>query len=224
MIDLDKFGSYGAFKWTHEYLVQVLTTGKNPIIKKQNLLTAIRTIKREDFVPENLKDQAYDDKDLNVGYGCILNKPTIIAEMLNIIQPLWGGHYLDIGTGSGYIAALLGMAAGENGKVYSVERVQFLSDIAKINLAKYPQIKNVEIYLKDGSLGLKEFAPYDGIHCSVAFEKVPEFISNQLKIGGRFVCPTVNNDIRLIEREGEDKFKETITKGYFFENVQQGIQ
>lgn len=224
MINLDKFGSYNAFKWTHDYLMQVLSTGKNPILKKQNLLTAFRTIKREDFVPEALKASAYEDKDLNIGYGCILNKPTVIAEMLSFLEPVWGGNYLDIGTGSGYIAALLGVAAGENGKVYSLERVQFLADIAKLNIAKYPEIKNVTVYLRDGAVGLKEHAPFDGIHAAVAFEKVPEFISNQLKIGGKLICPTVEDDIRIVERTGESAFKESVVKGYFFDDVLSGIE
>jgi protein-L-isoaspartate(D-aspartate) O-methyltransferase len=224
MLNLDKFGSYNTFSWTHDYLIQVLTTGKNPIVKKQNLITAFRTVKREDFVPESVKPQAYEDKDLNIGYGCVLNKPTVIAEMLSLMEPVWGGNYLDIGTGSGYIAALLGVAAGENGKVSSVERVQFLVDIAKLNIAKYPDIKNVNLYLKDGSLGLRESAPFDGIHTSVAFEKVPDFIANQLKIGGKLICPTVEDDVRVVERVGENEFKETVVKGYFFTDVQQGIE
>ena len=112
----------------------------------------------------------------------------------------------------------------EQGKVYSLERVQFLADIAKINLAKYPDITNVQVLLKDGSLGLKEHAPYDGIHISVAFEKVPEIISNQLKVGGKLICPTVEDDIRIVERTGEIQFKETIVKGYFFDEVMQGIE
>lgn len=224
MLNLDKFGSYNTFKWTHDYLMQVLSTGKNPILKKQNLLTAFRTIKREDFIPEALKDSAYEDKDLNVGYGCILNKPTVIAEMLSFLEPVWGGNYLDIGTGSGYIAALLGIAAGENGKVFSLERVQFLVDIAKLNLAKYPGIKNVTIYLKDASNGLKEHAPYDGIHAAVAFEEVPDLISNQLKIGGKLICPTVEDDIRIVERTGENTFKQNVVKGYFFDDIAAGIE
>ena len=224
MINLDKFGSYNTFKWTHDYLMQVLSTGKDPLIKKQNLLTAFRTIKREDFVPESLKESAYEDRDLNIGYGCVLNKPTVIAEMLSFLEPVWGGNYLDIGTGSGYIAALLGIASGESGSVYSLERVQFLVDIAKLNIAKYPELKNITIYLKDGSTGLKEKAPFDGIHCAVAFEKVPDFISNQLKIGGKLICPTVEDDIRIVERTGEDSFKENVVKGYYFENVMTGIE
>src|SRR6185369_10209276 len=106
MIDLDKYGSYNTFKWTHDYLVQVLTTGKTPLIKKQNLLTAFRTVKREDFVPESMKETAYEDKDVNIGYGSMLNKPTVIAEMMSLMEPVWGGNYLDIGTGSGFVAAI----------------------------------------------------------------------------------------------------------------------
>jgi len=222
--DIDKFGSYNVFKWTHDYLMKVLSTGKNPILKKQNLLTAFRKIKREDFVPENLRSSAYEDTDINIGYGCLLNKPTVIAEMLSLMAPAWGGTYLDIGTGSGYIAALLGVAAGETGKVYSIERVQFLVDIAKLNLAKYSEVKNVTIYLKDGSAGLKEMAPYDGIHISFAFEQVPDIISNQLKIGGRLICPTVDDDVRVVERISDNQFKENIVKGYFFDEGKEGIE
>ena len=223
-INLDRYGGPGIFSWTHDYLNKVLTTGKNPVLKTINLKHAFRSIKRADFVPENMQEQAYQDKDLDIGYGCILNKPTIIAEMLALMNPKLDGIYLDIGTGSGYVAALLGMAAGGKGKVYTMERVQFLVDIARTNLAKYPETKNIELVFRDGAQGLSEHAPYDGIHISAALPKIPEVFTNQLRIGGKLVAPTMANDIRLIERISAKELKETIKQGYFFDNLKEGIE
>jgi len=222
-INLDRYGGSGIFTWSHEYLNRVLTTGKNPIIKTINLKNSFRSIKREDFIPEEFQEYAYQDKDLNIGYGCVLNKPTVIAEMLALLNPKLGGKFLDIGTGTGYTAALLGVAAGVKGVVYSLERVQFLVDIARLNLAKYPEIKNVEIVFRDGSQGLPDFAPFDGIHISASLPKILGIFKNQLQVGGRLVVPTENDDIRLIERISTREFKETVKKGYFFDIMKQGI-
>jgi|SRR3990167_443509 len=222
-INLDRYGGSGIFTWSHEYLNRVLTTGKNPLIKTINLKNAFRTVKREDFIPEEFQEFAYQDKDLDIGYGCVLNKPTVIADMLSLLNPKLGGKFLDIGTGTGYTAALLGVAAGVNGVVYSLERVQFLVDIARMNLAKYPDIKNVEIVFRDGSQGLPDLAPYDGIHISASLPKVPEIFKNQLRVGARLVAPTEEKDIRLVERISTREFKETIKKGYFFDTMKEGI-
>jgi len=221
---IDQLGGAQPFSWNHQYLNKVLTYGKSKIITSPNLRNAFNTVDRSDFIPEKLQAMAYEDRDLPVGWSCILNKPTTIALMLQLLNPKFKSRFLDIGTGTGYVAALLGVAAGPESQVISLERVQFLVDIARINLAKYPFLNNVELYFKDGSEGLKEQAPYDGIHISAAYEEVPRGVVNQLKIGGRLVAPTSNNSIILIERLGKSEFRETIHKAFFFDKIKEGIE
>jgi len=222
-INLDDYGGPHAFNWTHDYLVDYLTTGKHRIVKRPTLKHAVREVLREDFVPQELKDQAYEDRELDIGYGEVINRPTIVAEMLELLRIRLGGSYLDIGTGSGWVAALIGMAAGEEGKVYSLERVQFLADIARINLSKYPNIENVKVLFRDGAIGMPDFAPFDGIHVSTAYEDVPDELLKQLAIGGVLVIPSTENSVLSIERLSEDEFEETTHEGFIFKPVERGI-
>ncbi|KXK27334.1 MAG: Protein-L-isoaspartate O-methyltransferase [candidate division WS6 bacterium OLB20] len=222
-INLDEYGGPDAFTWTHEYLVNYLTAGKHRIVKRPSLKHAFREVLREDFVPQELKSQAYEDRELDIGYGEVINRPTVTAEMLELLKIRMGGTYLDIGTGSGWVAALIGMAAGAEGKVYSLERVQFLADIARINLSKYPGIDTVKILFRDGSKGMPDFAPFDGIHVSAAFPEVPEEYMMQLKIGGILVIPTTDRTILSIERLSEDEFEESTHEGYIFGEAGSGI-
>jgi protein-L-isoaspartate(D-aspartate) O-methyltransferase len=97
-------------------------------------------------------------------------------------------------------------------------------EIARTNLAKYRDIENIEIFFKDASLGIPEHAPYDAIHVAVSYGEIPEVLRGQLKIGGRLVAPTSNNDLRLIERSSEKEFRETIHKGYFFDTIKSGVE
>jgi protein-L-isoaspartate(D-aspartate) O-methyltransferase len=214
------------FTWTHEYLSIILTEGKNCIIKNQFLAKAFKTIDRADFVPQELVEFANMDYDLDIGYGCIIHKPTIVAQILQILNPqvIKNCKILDIGTGSGFVAALLGSACTEESLVISLERVQFLTDIARHNLEKYPEISNVKVYLRDGLMGLSEQAPYDFIHISASYEEVPGEISNQLKIGGKMVVPTVDKKVHLIERLSEKEFKETVHEIFDFAKIKTGIE
>lgn len=222
--DLDKFGGFNLFHWDHEYLVKVLTTGKEPIVRSLYLKNALKNIKREDFIPQKYIEIAYEDKEIPLGYyNATLDKPTVIARMLELMRPRLGGKYLDIGTGSGYVAALLGYASGVEGQVFSMERIQILADVARQNIQKYPNIKNVQIFFGNGAKGIPTHAPYDGIHLSVSFEQIPSIIINQLKIGGRLVGPTLENDIRLIERKSAEEFDEKVFPGYFFVPSEQGV-
>jgi len=221
--NIDEYGGYNTFMWDHEYLVKILTTGKNPVAKGLYLKNALRSIRRGDFVPIKQLEKAYQDIEIEIGYKEMLNRPTVIAQMLELLKPKIGGVLLDIGTGSGWTAALMAYAAGAEGKVYSIERLQLMVQTARDNIAKYPNITNLSILFGDGKEGLAQYAPYDGIHVSAAFDTIPSTLINQLKIGGRLVTPTVDNDIRLIERLGTDDFKETIHKGYFFKAIEEGV-
>ncbi len=223
-IDIDAYGGAGVFKWTHEHLLRVLTTGEKPIVTNKLLIKALQFVDRIDFVPEELREQAYTDHELEIGYGEKLNQPTVVARMLELLDIDLDGNYLDIGTGSGWVACLLAAATGERGHVYSLERIQFLIDIARMNVRKYPELTNIEIVFRDGSKGLEDFAPFDGIHISAAFAEVPEVIKQQLRIGGKAVVPTHNDEIVVVERIAKNEFKETIHPGFFFGKVLDGVE
>jgi len=189
------------------------------------LRNAFSQIRREDFVPEELQKFAYEDRELEIGYGEVINKPTTVAHMLSLLKPHLGGKYLDIGTGSGWSAAILQLAAGYGGEVYSLERIQFLAEVARLNISKYPGLKKgIRIYFRDGNTGFKEFAPFDGIHIATAFKKIPREIMLQLKIGGRMVIPLINRDLVLVERVSAEQFDQTVEKGYFFKEAGREVE
>lgn len=220
-MDLDKYGSFKMFQWTHDYLVNVLTTGKNKIVTNPRLVKAVKLIKREDFVDEN--EEIYADKDLEIDFGQKIIRPTISAFMVEKLNPKVGARVLDIGTGSGYSAALLAVTIGDNGMVYSVDRIQYLIDIARNNIAKYHELKNIEFVFRDAALGLPERAPYDCIHIGVGFKEVPDQIKNQLIIGGKLIAPLTNYKIVLIERVKENDFKETYFDGLVIDEIVSGV-
>lgn len=224
-MDIDQFGSSKPFIWSHQHLVDVLTKGNNKIVQDPLIANAFKNIKREDFVHETNQGQAYQDQKLEIKNNQFMTQPTTVAQMLQLLHPREGKKYMDIGTGLGYVAALLAFITGESGKVFTLERDQYIADFARQNLSKYPSLAGVvQVVFKDGKEGYAEKAPYDFIHCSVAFSSVPSIIKNQLIVGGRLILPTTNNDLRLIERVSPSDFDERIYEGYIFDPIQEGIE
>lgn len=211
------------FKWTHDYLNYVLSESKGRIITSKHLQKAFSEIDRMDFIPPKLQLHSYDDTVIDIGWGEKLDKPTTIALMLELLEIKKGGRYLDIGTGTGYVAGLLSLAVGKRGQVISLERKDFLVEIARINISKYPFIKNLKIHLADGIEGYKQEAAYDGIHVSASFEQIPEILKGQLKIGGKLIAPTHNNELILLTRESVTQYKQNIYKTFFFDKIKTGI-
>lgn len=222
-LEVEKYGGATVYSWTHKYLYQVLTSGNDPVVKNPYLKQALFKIQRDDFVPEKYKDKSFQDIDIELEKGEIMNKPTLILEMLELLDIKQGGKYLDIGTGSGWLAALLGSATGPSGVVYTMERLESMARIAVNNLRKYPELQNVFVIFRDGRNGLKEYSPYDGIHVSVAIQEIPESIKSQLAIGGKLVIPTGNKDVRLVVRVGESEFRESVHKGFYFDPIKEGV-
>ena len=147
------------------------------------------SIPRENFVLEKDRWQAYGDYPLSVGYGQTISQPTTVMLMLKWLELRDGIKVLEIGAGSGYNAALLGRIIGDKGKVYSVEIVPELVEVAKRNLNEI-DVKNVEAIFGDGSKGYEKEAPYDRIVVSCACpEEVLGVLVGQLKIGGVLVAP-----------------------------------
>lgn len=215
--------SSNVFGWTHDYLIHVLTTGKNRIVKNPRLINALKFILREDFVLPEVRSLAYNDSELDIGFAQNISKPTITVYLIELLNPKAGGRVLDIGTGSGYSAALLAKTVGDLGKVFTVEREQYLIDTAKKNLMKYSDLKNVEFFFRDGSLGLPERAPFDAIHIGAAIETVHDNLKQQLNIGGTLVAPLKSLKILKIKRLDATNWEETEHEGFLLDEIRTGI-
>ncbi len=153
-------------------------------IKDKKVIEAFLTVPREKFVPENLKESAYDDTPLPIGEGQTISQPYIVALMTELLQLKGREKVLEIGTGSGYQAAILSEIGCE---VYSVERIPSLAKRAGKILQQLGYI--VKIKIGDGTLGWEEYAPYDGIIVTAAGPKIPQSLLTQLKEGGRIIMP-----------------------------------
>ena len=149
------------------------------------VLAAMRDVAREAFVPADLKDQACDDRPLPIGAGQTISQPYIVAFMVEALQLRADDHVLDIGTGSGYAAAVLARLCA---RVDSVELVAELADRATRRLAEQG-IENVHVHVGDGSLGWPANSPYDAIVVAAAGPAVPQDLRAQLAPGGRLVMP-----------------------------------
>jgi len=154
-------------------------------IKDKNTLTAMKTVPRHLFVPVDYKKDAYDDRPLPIGYGQTISQPYIVAYMTELLRVGVGDTVLEIGTGSGYQAAVLAEFVNQ---VYSIEIVQSLGLSAKERLRTL-KYRNVEVKIADGYDGWKEHAPYDGIVVTAAAEYIPPLLVGQLKDGGRMIIP-----------------------------------
>jgi protein-L-isoaspartate(D-aspartate) O-methyltransferase len=152
------------------------------------VIEAMSRVKRELFVPEELRSEAYYDLPLPIGLGQTISAPHMVAIMCEILDLQEGMIVLEVGGGSGYHAAVMAHLVGTKGHVYSVERLSELAARARENLSR-AGIDNVTIIEGDGSLGLPEHAPYDRISVAATAPKVPEPLKQQLRIGGKLVIP-----------------------------------
>ncbi len=166
-----------------ELMVEVI---KKYGIKDKNVLDAMLKVPRHLFVPKNLQNQAYEDHPLNIGDNQTISQPYTTAFMLEALELKKGDKVLEIGTGSGYSSALINCLT--DSKVYTIEIIFSLSLKAEENLIK-AEIKNVKIICADGSLGLKEYAPYDKILINAACPDFPEPLIDQLKNNGIIIAP-----------------------------------
>jgi protein-L-isoaspartate(D-aspartate) O-methyltransferase len=152
-------------------------------------------VPRELFVPPDLRAHAYDDAALPLGCGQTISQPFIVALIAQAIDARQGARVLDVGTGSGYQAAVLAELGAE---VYSIERIAELADRARTALAE-AGYGHVSVHVGDGTLGLPEHAPYDGIAVAASAPDVPQPLLEQLREDGRLVVP-VRDELRVIER------------------------
>jgi len=186
-------------------------------LKTSRIIDAFRKIDRIDFVPENLKNEAYVNAPLPIGYGQTISQPLTVAFMLELLEPKTGDKILDVGSGSGWQTALLAEITGKNGKVFGVEIVPELKEFGEKNVEKYGFISTgvAKIILGNGSLGLKNEAPFDKIIAGAMATAIPRELLDQLKIGARLVMPQ-GGSVWLIIKKSQDKFEEHEYPGFAF--------
>jgi protein-L-isoaspartate(D-aspartate) O-methyltransferase len=195
--------SYGGYR---SRLVEVL---RQKGVRDLSVLRAVQMVPRHLFVPESVRHRAYDDAALPIGSGQTISQPYVQARYLELIGLTGKEKVLEIGTGSGYQTALLGLLAS---MVFSVERVPQLAQSARLSLAT-AGIRNVTILVGDGTLGWRPFAPYDAILVSAASPEIPAPLVEQLADGGRMVIPLGDRDaqtLTVVERQGQDVRSRTI--------------
>ncbi len=166
------------------------------------VIEATRSVPRHLFVPQKMRDQAYDDIALPIGEEQTISQPSLVAFMTNALEIRGNDKVLEIGTGSGYQAAILGKLAKQ---VISIERIKGLAEKAN-KLLKRLGFLNIKIICGDGSLGYEKEAPYDAIIVTAAFEKVPPPLLEQLVDGGRLIMPVGGRDLQTllkITKQGE---------------------
>jgi protein-L-isoaspartate(D-aspartate) O-methyltransferase len=183
-------------------------------IADEHVLAAMGRVPRHEFVDPSCHPQAYDDWPLPIGEGQTISQPYIVALMLETVRLSPGDTVLEIGTGSGYQAALLAELAA---RVFTVERVPALAARAERTLRQMGY-HNVEVCVGDGSLGLPEHAPYQAIVVSAAAPQVPRPLFDQLAEGGRMVIPVggpVLQELHLV-RKTRGEISTTVCEGCRF--------
>ncbi|MBU0760356.1 MAG: protein-L-isoaspartate(D-aspartate) O-methyltransferase [Nanoarchaeota archaeon] len=173
---------------------QLLTSLKKQFPSK--IVKAFAKVPREDFVPKELKSEAYLDTALPLEQGATISQPCTIASMLSLLELNQKQKILEIGSGCGYVLALLAEIS-QASEIYGIEILKSLAESSKENLSTY---KNITIINKNGSQGLNEKAPFDRILISASADKMPEHLFQQLKDNGILVTP-VNNSIFQIKKQ-----------------------
>ncbi len=156
----------------------------------KEILKAFYSVKREDFVLESMREHSYDDTALPIGSGQTISQPSTIAVMLSLLDLKSGQKVLEVGSGSGYVLALLSEIIGNKGEVFGLEIIKKLEEKSKENISDYD---NIHVFNRSGNLGLEEDVVFDRILISAACREIPEKIIPHLKNNGILVAPMGGN-------------------------------
>lgn len=176
-------------------------------IEDQRVLAAMSVVPRHFFLDEAFDEWAYQDKAFSIGYDQTISQPYTVAYQTELLQVKKKDKILEIGTGSGYQAAILA-AMGAN--VLTIERQEGLYHRSR-KLLREMGFKNIRVFFGDGSKGLPQYAPFDGIIVTAGATEIPDTLKSQLKIGGRLVIPVGDGQtqtMRRITRTGEDTYQD----------------
>jgi protein-L-isoaspartate(D-aspartate) O-methyltransferase len=166
-------------------MVEEQLAGAGRDIKNRSVLDAMAAVPRHEFVPENERKLAYEDEPLPIGYGQTISQPYIVAFMIEKLDPKPADRILEIGTGSGYEAAILSRLVAE---VYTIEILEPLAKQAAANLKRLGYL-NVKVLTGDGYKGWPEHAPFDGVIVTCAPDHIPQPLVDELRDGGQMIIP-----------------------------------
>ena len=184
------------------------------LLRSPNVIRAMQTVPREEFLPEPVKDQAYADLPLPIGFGQTISAPHMVAIMAEALELDVGQKILEVGTGSGYHAAVLAEIVSpkdceKQGHVYTTEIVIGLAKSAKKTLERLGYAERVTVICGDGSMGYATCAPYDRVLVTASAPTIPKPLIEQLKIGGLLIIPVGGlhffQELVKIRKESETK-------------------
>jgi protein-L-isoaspartate(D-aspartate) O-methyltransferase len=200
---------------TREQLIDRLKNDTK-VLQEPRIKAAFRSVDRADFVRDDYKVEAYEDYPLPIGEGQTISQPTVVAFMLEKLDPQPGDRVLDVGCGSGWTTALLAHMVGKGGKVYGVERIPALVKFGRENLKKY-SFDNAEIRKARSKLGFFQEAPFDRILVSASApnEKMSEELLKQLKPNGVMVIP-IGDTIYRFEKDTSGNISSKAFPGFVF--------
>ena len=190
----------GDFKAMREKMVETQIKARG--VKNPRVLSALLKVERHRFVPEENLNSAYSDQPLPIGEGQTISQPYIVALMTELLDLKGDEKVLEIGTGSGYQAAILAELSKE---VYTIEIIESLASMSKKRLSELGY-QNIQVKAGDGYLGWPEFAPFDAIIVTAAPDHIPKPLIEQLKEGGRMVVPvgTHTQELKkIVKRSGK---------------------
>jgi protein-L-isoaspartate(D-aspartate) O-methyltransferase len=179
---------------------------ENRGVRNPEVLRVIRAVPRHEFVPKEMREFAYEDRPLSIGYGATISQPYIVAAMTELLSPQRHHKVLEIGTGSGYQAAILANLVRE---VYSVEIVPELARSSSDTLRRLGY-DNVRVKQGDGYQGWPEQAPFDGIILTAAPPEIPRALISQLKPGGVLVAPvggSTGQQLIVVEKKSDGRLQ-----------------
>lgn len=208
-VSCDTRTSDSDFAAAREHMVKRQLTAPDRNITNARVLAVMGNVPRHEFVPERLRPQAYGDHPLPIGYGQTISQPFIVAFMTEKLEPKPTDKVLEIGTGSGYQAAVL---AGLVSNVFTIEIIEPLARRAEADLKRLGYT-NVMVRAGDGYKGWPEAAPFDAIIVTCAPERVPQTLVDQLKEGGRMIIPVGppgDQELYLLQKKGDRVEKRTV--------------
>ena len=187
----------------HFYATLARDSGEEAL--NEDVMRSLGTVERHEFVPARQKPFAYENRPLPIGHGQTISQPYIVALMTDLIEPSRDDVVLEIGTGSGYQAAILANIVKH---VYSIEIIEALADEATVRLGRLGY-NNVTTKLGDGYYGWEEYAPFDAIVVTAAGSHVPPSLIQQLRPGGRMIIPVggrfMTQQLLLLEKTDDEE-------------------